>query len=134
MNLGAVMDDLGAALATIDGLRVSPYWADRVHAPAAVIGWPEPLTFDLTMGRGGDRVELPVIVLVGRVDTRTARDTVSAYADGSGSRSVKAVLEAHTPTAYHSARVDRAEFGVMTVAAVEYLAATFYVDITGNGS
>lgn len=134
MDLGAVMDDLGTALATIDGLRVFPYWADRITPPAAVIGWPEPITYDSTMVRGADQIELPLMVLVGKVDSRTSRDTVSAYADGSGARSVKTVIEAHSPTSYDSCRVTRCEFGVITVAAVEYLAATFYLDIIGSGA
>lgn len=134
MNLGALMDDLGDALATLDGLRVSPYWADRIHPPAAVVGWPEPLTYDAAMARGADRLELPVIVLTGRVDQRTARDQLARYVDGSGPASVKAAIETHQPSAYHSARVLRAEFSVITVAAVEYLAATFTVEIIGSGA
>lgn len=134
MDISAVMDDLGTALVTIDGLRVFPYWVSRIVPPAAVIGWPDPLTYDSTMMRGSDQVELPLMVMVGKVDTRTSRDAVAAYANGSGTRSVKAAIEAHTPTAYDSARVTRCEFGVITVADVEYLAATFYIDIIGRGA
>lgn len=134
MNLADAMDELGDALATISGLRVFPYWADRVQPPAAVVGWPDPLTYDATFGRGSDEVTLPITVLVGKVDARSARDQLAAYADGSGASSVKAVIEAHEATSYDSARVTRAEFGVMPVAGTEYLAATFYVDLTGTGA
>lgn len=134
MNLAAVMDDLGAALGSISGLRVFPYWADRVSAPAAIVGWPDPLTYDAAMTRGGDRVELPVMVLVGKVDARSARDTLAAYADGAGAGSVKAAIESFTPTAYDSARVTRCEFGVMSVAGTEFLAATFFIDLIGQGA
>ena len=132
MNLGAVMDDLAAALGGIDDLRVYPYWVDRVTPPAAVVAWPDPLEYDATQRRGSDRFTVPVVVLSGRVDARSSRDRVAAYADGSGPRSVKAVVEAHTPTAYDTATVTRCEFGVHTVAGVEYLAATFDIDITGS--
>lgn len=134
MDLGSVMDDLGDALATIEGLRVFPYWADRVTAPAAIVGWPDPLTYDAAMTRGGDRVELPLMVLVGKVDARSSRDALSQYANGSGSSSVKAAIESHNAIAYHSARVTRCEFGVMSVAGTEYLAATFLIDLIGTGS
>lgn len=134
MLLSDVMDELGDALATIDGLRVFPYWADRITPPAAVVGWPDPLTYDSTMVRGGDQVELPITVLAGKVDARSARDQLAQYADGSGTASVKAVIEAHTPSSYDSARVTRAEFSVVPVAGTEYLAATFYIDLTGTGS
>lgn len=134
MDLAAVMDDLGAALGAIEGLRVTPYWADRISPPAAVVAWPDPLTYDTTMGRGSDRAEVPVVVLVGKVDTRSSRDAMAAYLAGSGPSSVKAAVEAYQASAYDSARVMRAEVGVVTVAAVEYLAGTFYIDIIGTGA
>lgn len=134
MRIGDVMDDLGAALGTIDGLRVFPYSATRVTPPAAIVGWPDPLTYDTTMRRGADTVEMPVNVLVGQVDARSSRDLLSRYADGTGPASVKSVIEAHTPAAYHSARVIRCEFGVTTVAGVDYLAATFAIQIIGTGA
>ncbi len=135
IDLAQVMDELGEALATIEGLRVRPYWADKVTPPQAVVGWPDPLNYDAAMTRGADRVEdMPVIVLAGKVDARSARDQIAAYANGSGARSVKSVIEAHEPSAYDSARVTRAEFGVIAVAGVEYLAATFFVDLIGKGA
>jgi hypothetical protein len=134
MNLADVMDELGTALGTIDGLRVFPYWADRITPPTAVIAWPDPLTYDIAMHRGGDQAEVPVIVLAGKVDARTARDVLARYCDGSGAHSVKAAIDGHTATAYDSARVIRVEFSVVTVSAVEYLAATFFIDVIGKGA
>jgi hypothetical protein len=134
MNLAAVMDDLGLALETVPELRVAPYWTDRINPPMAIVGWPEPLTFDATFGRGSDRTEIPVYVAVGRNDARSARDRLARYADGSGEHSVKAAVESHEATSYDSARVIRVEFDVLTVASVDYLAATFYVDLVGRGA
>lgn len=133
MNIAAVMDELGTALGTIEGLRVHPYWAPRVTPPSAVVGWPDPLTYDVALRRGGDQVELPVIVLAGALDARSARDVLAAYMDGAGPSSVKAAVEAHEAVAYDSARVARCEVSYMTVAGVQYLAATFYLDIFGKG-
>jgi hypothetical protein len=134
IDLAAVMDDLAAALETIPQLRVFPYWADRVTPPAAVVAWPDPLTYDSTMQRGSDQAELSVLVMVGKVDARSSRDQLARYADGSGTHSVKAAIDGYAATAYDVARVSRAEFGVFPVAGVEYLAATFFVDIFGPGS
>jgi len=134
MNLGAVMDDLGAALDTIPGLRVFPYWADKVTPPAAVVTWPDPLTYDTAMVRGADTAELPVYVVVGKVDARSTRDRLAQYADGSGTHSVKAAVESYAATAYDIARVNRVEFGGISIGGTEYLAATFYIDITGKGA
>lgn len=134
MRLSDVMDALGAALETIDGLRVFPYWADRVTPPFAIVEFPEKIEYDATMVRGGDQIVLKILVGVARVDARTGRDALGAYADGSGALSVKAALEAHAATAYGSVRVQMAEFGMVTVAAVEYIGATFTVDIIGVGA
>lgn len=134
MNLASVMDDVGSALGTIDGLRVFAFWADRVTPPWAIVELPEKVDYDATMGRGGDRLSLKVMVGVARTDARTGRDAIAVYADGSGASSAKAAIEAHAATAYDSARVQSADFGMVTVAAVEYLAATFTVDIIGRGA
>jgi hypothetical protein len=134
MNLGDVMDELGAALDTIDGLRVHAYGADRIIPPAAVVAWPEELNYDVAMQRGGDQAEIPVVVLAGRADARSARDVLARYCDGAGARSVKAAVDGHTAAAYDSARVMRVEFAPATFAGVEYLAATFYIDVIGKGA
>lgn len=134
MNLANVMDELGTALETIAGLRVYPYSAKRITPPAAVVVWPEPYTFDATYSRGGDRCTLPVTVLAGNVDARTSRDLLAQYADGSGASSVKAAIDNHVAAAYDSARTASVEFEVYTVSGVEYLAATFQVEIIGSGS
>jgi hypothetical protein len=133
MNVAACMDELGAALAAISDLRVTPYSAKKINPPAAVVAWPE-IDYDKAFARGADRQEFPLILLVGNVDARSSRDDLAEYLDGSGPRSVKTAVEAHEATAYDSARVVRAEVSVMTVAAVEYLAATLYVDIIGRGA
>lgn len=133
MNIADVMDELGAALETIPDLRVFPYWADRVTPPAAVVTWPE-VTYDLTFQRGTDRMELPLIVMTGKVDARSARDLMAKYADGSGTYSVKVAVDSYAATGYDTATVQRVEFGVTQMAAVEYLSATFFVDVVGDGS
>lgn len=134
MDLFDVSTDLGAALDTIDGLRVFDYWADRITPPAAVVEWPESIAYDAAMARGADRLTLPVLVAVGKADARSAWEQLAAYAAGSGASSVKAAIERHPPISYDSARVTRVEFGVTVVASVEYLAATFTVDLIGRGA
>lgn len=131
MNLASVMAALATEVAKISGLRVYAYPADNVQAPAAVVGYPETYEFDQTYGRGSDRMTVPVFVMVGRVDDRTARDALGAYVDGSGSSSVKAKVEAGTYTAMDSVRVTDVQFLAVTVAGVDYLAAQFSIDVFG---
>jgi len=135
MDLAAVMDEIGDQLDTIDGLRVYRYPPDSVSVPAAVVTYPETITYDETMRRGMDRYpNLPVVVMVGKVSDRTSRDRIAQYADGAGDRSVKAVVEAHTYTSLGSVRVTGAAFDIVSMGGIEYLAATFSIDIAGTGA
>jgi hypothetical protein len=134
MDLADVMDALAARLDTIDGLRVHAHPPGTVTPPAAVVAYPEAVTFDATYGRGMDRMTLPVVVVVGKASDRTARDQLGAYADGSGPKSVKAVVESGTYTAFDTVRVMSVEFDVIAIGGTDYLAAMFDLDISGPGS
>jgi len=136
MNLGDVMQELADRLDTIPGLRVHAYPPDKITPPAAVVTYPDAIDYDSTYARGGDRLTLPVVLLVGRLSARASRAHIARFADGSGAASVKAVLEAASPayTKFDSVRVVRAVFNVIAVAGVEYLAATFTLDVFGKGA
>lgn len=134
MNLANVMQELAERLDTIAGLRVHGHPPDKISTPAAVVTYPDTYNYDETYARGMDRLELPVVVLVGKVHLLSARNTIGAYADGAGAKSVKAVLEAGTYTQFDTVRVTGVTFDIVEVAGVEYLGATFTVDITGQGA
>jgi hypothetical protein len=135
MNLEAVAVDITAALQTITGLRVPPWGVKQITPPAAVIALPERIDYDATYGRGSDRFpDLAVIVLVGKPEERASRKALGAYADGSGARSVKVAVEAHTYTSCDSVRVAWAEPDTATFAGVDYLAMIFHLDVTGRGA
>jgi len=134
MNLAAVMDAISARLDTIAGLRCFPYPPAKLTPPAAVVSYPDTYTFDETYGRGMDRISLPVVVVVGKVSDRAARDQLGAYCNGSGASSVKQVLESGTYTAFHAVRVASIEFDVVSIAGVDYIAALFTLDIAGSGT
>ena len=134
MILGDVMDQIGDQLDTIEGLRAYRYPPDSVVVPAAIVTYPENVTYDETMRRGMDRYpDLSVIVMVGKVSDRASRDRISVYADGTGDKSIKTVVESGTYTAFDSVRVTGIEFDIVSMAGVEYLAATFNLDIAGPG-
>jgi len=134
MLLADVMDEVATRLDTITGLRVSAHPPDEIQPPAAVVTYPDTYDFDSTYARGTDALELPVAILVGKVSTRSARDQLSAYVSGSGASSIKAVLESGTYTAFDTIHVAKVAFDVIQVGAVEYLAATFTLNITGAGT
>lgn len=134
MDLGDVMDEVSTRLDTIAGLRCFAWPPGAAVPPAAVVGYPSDYTYDATYGRGMDRMTLPVVVLVGRPTDRSTRDAIAAYVNGSGSASVKAVLESGTYTALHTLRVMSVDFDVYQLGGTDYLAAIFDLDIAGSGS
>lgn len=134
MNLSDVMDQISAQVDTIAGLRCFAYPPDTIQPPAAVVDYPETYTFDETFVRGSDRMTLPLWVVTARVQDRTARELLTAYLDGSGSSSIKAVVEAGTYTAFHTVRVVDCEIEVVDIGGTNYWSAKFNLDIFGRGT
>jgi hypothetical protein len=134
MDVGDVMDEIADELDTIAGLRVFPYPPDSITPPSAIVAYPEEIQFDATYDRGADTLALPVIVAVGKVHDRNTRNLVADYCAGTGAKSVKAVVEAGTYTAFDTVRVDRAELDIVTIGSADYLAAIFNLDIIGDGA
>lgn len=134
MNLADVMQAVADRLDTVQGLRVFAYPPDALHPPAAVVTYPETYTFDATYGRGMDQISLPLVVVVGRVSDRASRDVIGAYVDGSGTQSVKQVVESGTYTAFDTVRVADVVFDMISIGGTVYLAATFTLDIAGKGA
>lgn len=136
MIIKNVMAELAARLATVTDINVFPFPPDNASPPAAWVEWPDVVTYDLTFGRGMDTLTLAVVVIVGKVSDQDAIAQLTEFADGSGTRSVKALLESTggTYTAMDTVQVTRAEFGLVTLAGTAYDGAWFYVDIAGDGA
>lgn len=133
MNVSDTMTEIADQLDTISGLRVFDYVPDSLPVPAAVVAFPDTYEFDHAYSRGMDRLTLPVHCLVGRVSDRTAKGVLGAYMAGSGAQSFKEVLEAGSYTEICSLRVMSVTVSTVLVGAIDYLAATFLVDVVGNG-
>ena len=135
MILSDCMDELGTALAAVEGLRVKSYTEQRVNPPMATVNLPRVITYDATYGRGSDDIELPIVVYAGRFDAESSRNAISQYVDGRGGMSVKEAIESHPPAAgvYDIAHVMDASFLITAVAGVDYLTATFRVRLVGKG-
>lgn len=123
--MGAVMDDLGARLGTITGLRVFDFPPLSAQAPFGFVNLPESINYDLTYGRGSDRMSVDVYVAVASVVDRAARDALSTFAAGT---SVKAALELQ-PFTVGVYRVTSVDFGPIVLASQAYLGAVFHVDV-----
>lgn len=134
MDIAAVMDEIADQLGTIAGLRVHAAPPGSIQPPAAVVSFPERIDFDATYGRGMDTLKLPVVLAVGRPTERSTRDAIAGYCAGSGSASVKAVLEEGVYAEFDTVRVASVDFDVITIGAVDYMAAVFSLEISGTGA
>lgn len=133
LDLGAVMDAIGVRLATISGLRVADYPSDSANPPQAIVSLPEIVDYDTVAGRGADRVVIPVTVLVGRISDRASRDALALFVSGTGASSIKAAIEGGTGPdlggVAHTVRVTGARIDVITIQAIDYLGASFDVEV-----
>lgn len=128
IDLSAIRAELATALEAVSGLRVYPYPVDQIAPPAAVVAFPERVSYDFTYGRGADVLEMNVWVLVSRDSMRAGTEAIDNYLSGS---MVKAALEAD-PTLggnVDSLKVSEATVGVIPVGGTDYLAATFTIEI-----
>lgn len=134
MIIGSLMDQVGEQLDTIPGLRVRDYDADEIQVPAGIVSLPTgDIDFSRTYERGMDSLTLTIIILVAADGDRVRRDQITPYADGSGPKSIKQVLERASYPAIDTLFVKKGRFGFFTYNKIKYLGIAFSVDITGKG-
>ena len=134
MILEDIMDQIGQRLDSIDGLRTAAYEADDVQVPAAIVSLPPNITYSETYNRGMDSITLIVTILVSLANARIRRDQIAVYADGVGPKSVKAVLESGSYTAFDTIFISTAQFMVVDIAKLSYLSVVFTANVTGRGN
>lgn len=133
MRLTDICMELAEALSLIDGLRTYPYPPDTVNVPCAVVSYPESLDFNQTYGAMGyDMATIPIMVLVSRVGDRGASKEIEAYSSRKGERSVKEALETYTYLETDHVHVSGVSYDVYSVNEIDYLAATFLVQVLAN--
>lgn len=133
MIIGDVMDEIGSRLQIVKSLRVLPYEADSVNPPCALVSLPTNINYLSTYQRGMDQMTIIVTVLVSVVDDRVRRDHIAPYGDGSGSMSIKHVLESGMYTSFDVIAVASATFDVLNIEGIDYLGAVFVCNIAGQG-
>lgn len=127
-----VRSGLKTRLATISGLKTYDYIPDSVNVPGAVVGQLD-LDFDAALNRGLDRASCTILLIVGRMSESAGQTKLDGYLASSGSTSVKAAIEADVTLggAVQTLRVTNATAGSVQVAATDYLAYRYTVELIG---
>lgn len=126
-TMAALMDGVAASLlaATVAPNNYA-FPAQAVTVPCTVVGYPT-IEYDLTMGRGADTWVVPVWFVVGKANTASSRDKLSAAMIGANS--VKTALDgAHS---WGDARVMRAEPSEIVIGEATYLASKSECEVYG---
>lgn len=137
MRVTDVAEELAARLRRIPDLTVFAHPVASVVPPAAIVVWPDQITYDATYQRGMDTLTFPVVLVVGQTsDGRAAMDALSRYWDGSGPWSVKAALETGGPVdgVLDDVQVGAARAGEVSIGGVSLLAAEFTTEVAGEGT
>lgn len=141
MNVVSVMRELAAQQRTaFAGLNRPLRPLDfpptgKIHPPTSWC-FPTRVPVEVTKGRGKDRIDFDLWVAVGILSDSAAWELLAGYADGSGTSSMKAALEAGNGlySSFNTLRVRDGVFGEVTVAEVDYLALTFPLEVYGGGA
>lgn len=133
-SLTQIRTDMADRMALINGLNCYDRIADSLAEPAAVVGMPDPLTYNLTFGPTAGTYLIPVRLYVARVDAEEAQALLDAYIAPTGATAIKQALEATTVTGcWHSITVvSVGEFGSYEVGGIAYLGCQFQVEVIAS--
>lgn len=131
MSVTGMRTGLANNLATISGLRTAATIPDDPKPPVAIVK-PNSITYDLSFARGVDEYEFLVLIIVGRVDERTAQNKLDAYCAPNGAGSVKQAIESDKTlggNAYDLRVREMRNYQQVNVGDVTYLSAEFVVQV-----
>jgi hypothetical protein len=139
VNINDVSAEVGAKIVAAEiGLRVLAWDADSISPPGVLFALPSEYEYDKTYGRGSDEFTLPIVVLVGKADARSARTSLGLYLNGSGPKSLKSIVDSsrtNTYTSCDTVRVQQvSDIGPYVAGSISYLGATLDTRITGKGA
>ena len=128
-SISTIRTNLATRLATITGLRTAATMPDSPNPPIAVVT-PVSVTFDTAFKRGMNTYSFNVMVIVGRVDERTAQNNLDAYVSSTGTSSIKLAIEGDKSLAgavFDTRVVEMRTYGAVSIGEVTYIAAEFTV-------
>lgn len=130
-TLSGMRSGIATNLSAITGLRTAATMPDQPNPPIAIV-MPQSVSYDTAFGRGLDTYEFVVLVVVGRVDERTAQNLLDGYCNPTGATSIKTAIESDRTLGgeVNDLRVtDMRNYSSIPVGEITYLAAEFVVSV-----
>lgn len=132
-SIQALRTAIGTNLASVNGLRVSPTITSTVNPPfATVYPTSNPVEFHLASNNASSMFHFEVMVVVGRADERSAQNLLDEFCSTTGSRSILLAIELDRSLgglAQDCVARQVSSYGSTAINEIEYLAATFTVDV-----
>jgi len=128
-SISSIRSGLATRLGTITGLRTSATMPDNPNPPIAVV-MPSSVSYDDTFKRGMQTYVFNVLVIVGRVDERTAQNNLDAYVSSTGTSSIKLAIEGDKTlggVVFDTRVSEMRNYGQLPVGEVTYLTAEFTI-------
>ena len=128
-DVSALRTGIATNLATVSGLRTAATVPDQINPPIAVV-MPSSVSYDDTFHRGMQTYVFNVLVIVGRVDERTAQSNLDAYVSSTGASSIKLAIEGDKTlggVVFDTRVSEMRNYGQLPVSEVTYLTAEFTV-------
>jgi hypothetical protein len=128
-SVSSIRTGIATRLGTITGLRTSAFMPDNPNPPIAVV-MPSSVSYDDTFKRGMQTYVFNVLVIVGRVDERTAQSNLDAYVSSTGTSSIKRAIEGDKTlggVVFDTRVSEMRNYGQLPVGEVTYLTAEFTV-------
>jgi len=128
-SVAELREGIATNLRTISGLRALATVPDNPTPPIAII-YPQNIEYDETFNRGLQTYTFRVVVVVGRVDERSAQNRLDSFVASTGSNSVKLAIESDKTLngkAFDTRVTTMTNYGSIDISEVVYLSAEFTV-------
>ncbi len=128
-SVAELREGIATNLRTISGLRAVATVPDNPTPPIAII-YPQNIEYDETFNRGLQTYTFRVVVVVGRVDERSAQNRLDSFVASTGSNSVKLAIESDKTLngkAFDTRVTTMTNYGSIDISEVVYLSAEFTV-------
>lgn len=129
----AVIATLDEAIPELTGYRCPP---DAPNMPAYFVQLKEG-DFFAAMGRGTDRYEFDLVVMVGWTDSELSQDELDLYVCGSGAQSIRQAIFLNRTLGRDDLDASisaLAEYGVKSAASVDHIGAVLRMSILTKGT